>query len=109
MTARKLLDSLGIEVETYPNGDRWGSAMGALFDIAHTLEHYGRDYLPHAWGYRDSPICHGLDKHSSGENDQARTIAAYVLRHPEREREIVRAGNVLDRYIGRLDRAGLSY
>ena len=104
-----ILEQLGFDLDRGPNGDRWGSAMGALGEIAHALEHYGRDYVPAAWGYRDSMICHGLERHSSGEDDQARTVAAYIARSPEREREIVRAGNVLDRWIGCLDRAGLSY
>ena len=110
MTARNTLDTLGFDTsETGPNGDPWGFAMGALFDIAHAIEHYGRDYPPASWQYRDSPICHGLDHHESGENDRARSVAAYIARHPERERELIHAGNVLDRYIGILDRSGRSY
>ena len=109
MKTRETLWNLGIDLDTGPNGDAWGSAMMALGDIAHAIEHYGHDYPPHAWGYRDWVGCDGLWKHASGEDDQARTVAAYIARSPEREREIVRIGNVLDRYIGRLDKAGRSY
>ena len=109
MTARNTLDAIGFDIETYPHGDKWGSAMGALADIAHALDHYGRDYLPSAWGFRDSMACSGLDKHASGEDEQARRVAAWLLRHPERESALVRAGNVLNRYIEILDARGLSY
>lgn len=107
MSTRKTLWSLGIDLDTGPNGDAWGSSMGALFDIAHAIEHYGKDYPPAHWQYRDSIACHGLDRDELGENDQARTIAAAILRG--REAEITHAGNVLDRYVRCLDRAGRSY
>ena len=115
MTARKTLERLGFDTsECDPRiGDPWGFAMGALFDLAHAIEHYGRDYPPQAWGFGDGMGCDGLlpsrDAARTGEDRQARYVAAYIARHPEREREVVRAGNVLDRYIGILDRAGRSY
>jgi hypothetical protein len=111
MTARNTLDTLGFDTsEINPTmGDPFGFAMGAMFDLAHALEHYGRDYAPAHWHYSDSPICHGLEKHMSGEDEQARRVAAYIARHPEREREIIHAGNVLDRYIRVLERSGRSY
>lgn len=106
MKARETLWNLGIEIE---RSDAWGSVLGAHFDIAHAIEHYGREYPPADWGYRDALGCDGLDRHASGENDQARTIAAAILRHPELERELVRVGNVLQRYSNMLKRAGRSY
>lgn len=113
MAAIATLESLGIDLDRGPHGDAWGSAMMALGDIAHAIEHYGREYIPHAWGYRDGMGCDGLldsrEARRTGEDQTARTLAAYILRHPERERELIRAGNILDRYIGALDRAGRSY
>lgn len=97
----------GIEIDNGRNGDAWGSSMCAWFDIAHAIEHYGTDYVPHAWNYRDSMGCRGLDKHESGENDSARSLAAGILRG--RESDIVRAGNVLKRYTRILKRAGRDY
>ena len=114
-TVKQTLDRIGIDASEIvgPHGDAWGASMGALFDIAHALEHYGREGVPSHWDYCGSPFCTGLlpssDARKTGEDQTARGIAAYIARHPEREREIVRAGNVLDRYIGILDRAGRSY
>lgn len=111
MTTKQTLADLGFDVSEIvgPHADKFGAAMGALFDIAHAVEHYGREYVPGAWAFRDSLICDGLTKHPSGENDSARFVAARIARSSDCERAAIHAGNVLDRYIGILDRAGLGY
>lgn len=108
--ARKTLWNLGIEID---RSDAWGATLCAHFDIAHAIEHYGREYPPAEWQYRDAMGCDGLlpsrDANRTGEDETARTVAAAILRHPETERELVHVGNVLARYARLLERAGRSY
>jgi hypothetical protein len=113
MNARDTLTNIGVDTSdiTY---DPWGTAMSALWDISHAIEHYGAlGEVPAAWGFVDSWICSGLlsskAARQTGEDQTARSIAAAILRHPDTERAVVRAGNILDRYIGIMDRAGRSY
>ena len=55
------------------------------FDVAHALHHFCMDYhggqwsrlyrigckVQSVWGFKDSPLCMGLETHESGENDIA--------------------------------------
>lgn len=109
--ARETLWSLGIEIDNGPNGDAWGSSIGALFDIAHAIEHYGKDYPPVDWEYRDSLGCTGLlpsrESRFTGQDEDARVLAAAILRGCEQS--ITHVGDVLHRYLRVLERAGKSY
>ena len=113
-TALFTLYSLGLdasELSMRGNGDPWGTAIIALGDIAHAMEHYGTRYAPAHWEYRDGMGCNGLqssaDARRNGEDREARNVAAAILRG--RGDEIERAGNVLDRYLRHLVRAERDY
>lgn len=59
MSAKTTLRDLGFDTEQLDmrgHGDPFGTAMSALFDIAHAIEHYGRDYVPAGWQYRDAAM-----------------------------------------------------
>lgn len=96
-----------IDISGGDRGDQWGESMGAWFDIAHALEHY--DAVPFDWEYRDSPICHGLEPHPSGQNDQAIMLTEWLDDGTVTVDDLVTAGNVLNRYIRLLKHQGRDY
>jgi len=80
------------------NGDPWGSAMSALFDIAEELDRRG-DEVPAEWEYRPGAL---------GPGAPDTYFAQAVL--PLYDASDMRAfGSVLARYTDNLRAAGMSY
>ena len=102
---KQALWEIGIDIDNGPNGDPWGSSMGAHFSAAHALEHADED-IPHEWGYRDSIACHGFD---TDEDYEAIAITAAVQDGRLTWEDVRRIGDVLHRYERLLERAGRSY
>lgn len=82
-------------------GDPWGTAMGALFDVADTL-HFDRDAdVPANWHYHPSIL---------GPTDpDEQTYIGQCLLPDTSTGEILRFGNLLNRYADRLRHAGKDY
>lgn len=95
MTAHQALNEFRLG---WDSGDKWGSAMQALFAICEVLVWDRNECTPHEWKY-----CPGLGQ--SCEEDEleftlARELSTEVL---------IRTGNVLNRYIDLLERYGHDY
>lgn len=93
-TYRELRNELRIG---WDSGDRWGSTMGLFFDACDELYRRGED-IPDAWGFRASPL-------GVGEPD---TLEGEILLDALSD-DILRLGNVLDRYRGMLIAQGEDY
>ena len=80
------------------DGDRWGSAMSAWFDVADVIYHEGGP-IPSSWQYRHSPLCKGTEAYARfGFAAHHAPLAAFY-----------HAGEVLARYTETLERRGESY
>lgn len=80
--------------------DPWGTAMGALFDIASELDRRGA-YIPYAWQYR-AGILGAPDREADAYGF---TLATYLASNAALEE----VGDLLDRWTGILRVGGHSY
>jgi hypothetical protein len=80
-------------------GDKWGHTMSWLFHIADELYHHRETPVPDDWGFRPSPLGPSNDPDSY----ETECVAEAT------DEELVRFGNVLNRYAGLLKRAGRDY
>ena len=102
LTARDVIERLTDEL-TNRHTDKWGEAMGAHFTIAYALDdraNGGWPVIPSAWGFHD-PMGRGID------NIEDPYTRAWIRK--VRTDTLLRAGNILERYENRLERAGRSY
>ena len=78
--------------------DKWGSAMGAFFGAAAELSHRGES-TPHHWQY------------SPGLSDDPREPDDYLYADfaATDTDDLVKFGNIMERYTRNLDRIGESY
>jgi hypothetical protein len=81
------------------SGDAWGNAMNWLFHIADELYHNRLTPVPDDWGFRPSP--HGPTNHPGDYETECVAEAS--------DEDLIRFGNVLNRYAGLLKRAGHDY
>jgi len=81
--------------ETADNGDRWGSAMGAFFDVAEILYLEADGEVPDEWQYRPSPLLREVSDENKYSGYDHEELAAF--------------GHLLSRYTSILDGKGLSY
>jgi hypothetical protein len=90
-----------LEYRLNDDGDKWGTAMQALFDIAAELwERTDGAYPPEHWQYRPSPI--------AGDQRELESAMYEVCLMADTE-TLVRFGNVLNRYTDCLRNAGMDY
>lgn len=99
----------------YDPADKWGDAMMLHFAIASVLTAAG-DSVPAEWEYRPGLSLRGVDSVEVmfGDDDCAfgfatGQVARLYMAGDVTADDLVSAGNVLARYIGLLERAGLSY
>ena len=104
----------------YDDGDQWGWAMGHFFAVADTLHHMDAN-IPYRWHYGHGAACRGALETLAEE--RANGVAPEDSGAPWPDTEYLRfmdagelgaavltyAGSVLDRYCGRLVRAGKDY
>ena len=103
-------------------GDPWGTAMGWLFGVARVLDALGDvDHpVPDRWQFRRSPadrftvaeITGGVDTENDDPDDREFPdclVAADVLSGATTATDLVRWGNVLDRYTELCRRHGKDY
>lgn len=93
----------------FDDGDAWGNAMAWAFGVAETLEYLGFP-VPPEMEYRCSPLGPVLEREPDSFPDCE--VLAYFDSEPYPQAAadtIYRAGQILNRYLGVLDRAGLSY
>jgi hypothetical protein len=82
------------------SGDKWGSAMGARFDICETLHRRDAD-IPASWEFSPGAGLFGVD-------DEPETYFGEIIRDAD-SADLVRFGNVLARYTDWLRAADLDY
>ena len=83
------------------SGDKWGSAMGARFDIAEELHRRDHD-IPASWGF--SP-----GAGSFGVSWEPETYFGGIIQHDTDSSDLRYFGDVLARYTDLLKRNDLDY
>lgn len=79
--------------------DPYGTGMYYLFEIAEFLHHYGFN-LPDNWEFRDSPLHDGIPLRRMDFNPEIHSLwCSYEIA----AQDLLRAGNVLNRYTRLLD------
>lgn len=84
--------------EDFDQGDKWGSAIIALFSVANEISWRGRD-TPPSWQYQPSIA------YDSREPDSP----LYDVCKEAKLEDLIHFGNILHRYTRNLDRLGESY
>lgn len=85
--------------------DAWGTTMGFFFATADVLYHETAEEIPSRWQFRHGQGCQGVDNDSYPDA----MILDYLNAGDIEADDLIRFGNVLDRYAGILDAAGKSY
>lgn len=93
--------------------DAWGNTLNHHFAVAEVAYHAGAD-LPEWWNFRDSPVhtdpAYLQDLSSSENAEWPDSEYVHFLDAGELGIEmLIYAGNVLGRYLNRLQRAGKDY
>jgi len=92
------------EYNMMDDGDVWGTALEWHFACADILYHYDPDMVPASWQFRHGPLCEGI------ENGYEQDMMDDLLDEGIVDTDDIRAfGNVMERYLNILRKAGRSY